>query len=115
MLRSRRRAYYKALAAQALVGFVSGDVGMAHAQDSQSSQNSQNAQGPFRLRRSDAVVVTQGGGSLPVTNTGDSFCSGWCVAFVVLFSIMIAAALCVWAKAMRDRALREEGLAEARV
>ena len=103
MLRSRRKAYYKALAAQALVGFVSGDVGVAHAQDSQSS------------RRSDAVVVNQGGGSLPVTNTGDSFCSGWCVAFVVLFSIMIAAALCVWAKAMRDRALREEGLAEARV
>ena len=103
MLRSRRRTYYKALAAQALVGFVSGDVGVAHAQDSQSS------------RRSDAVVVNQGGGSLPVTNTGDSFCSGWCVAFVVLFSIMIAAALCVWAKAMRDRALREEGLAEARV
>ena len=103
MLRSRRKAYYKALAAQALVSMVSADVGVAHAQDSQSS------------RRSDAVVVNQGGGSLPVTNTGDSFCTGWCVAFVVLFSIMIAAALCVWAKAMRDRALREEGLAEARV
>ena len=103
MLRSRRRAYYKTLAAQALVGLVSGDVGVAHAQDSQSS------------RRPGVEVVNQGGGSLPVTNTGDSFCNGWCVAFVVLASIMIAAALCVWAKAMRDRALREEGLAEARV
>ena len=102
MLRSRKRAYYKALAAQALVGFVSGDVGVAHAQDSQSS------------RRSDAVVVNQGGGSLP-ENTGNGFCGGWCLGFVVLASIMIAAALCVWAKAMRDRALREEGLAEARV
>ena len=103
MLRSRRRTYYKALAAQALVGLVSGDVGVAHAQDSQSSQHSH---GP----------VNQGGGSrLPMANTEDSFCNGWCLAFVVLASIMIAAALCVWAKAMRDRALREEGLAEARV
>ena len=103
MLRSRRRTYYKALAAQALVGLVSGDVGVAHAQDSQSS------------RRPGAGVVNQGGGSQPVVNTENGFCGGWCLAFVVLASIMIAAALCVWAKAMRDRALREEGLAEARV
>ena len=103
MLRSRRRTYYKALAAQALVGLVSGDVGVAHAQDSQSS------------RRSDAVVNQGGGSRLPMANTEDSFCTGWCLGFVVLASIMIAAALCVWAKAMRDKALREEGLAEARV
>ena len=102
MLRSRRRVYYKALAAQALVSMVSADVGVAHAQDSQSS------------RRPGVAVVNQGGGSLP-ENTGNGFCTGWCLAFVVLASIMIAAALCVWAKAMRDRALREEGLAEARV
>ena len=103
MLRSRRKAYYKALAAQALVGFVSGDVGVAHAQDSQSS------------RRPGVGVVNQGGGSQPMANTGNGFCTGWCLAFVVLASIMIAAALCVWAKIMRDRALREEGLAEVRV
>ena len=57
-------------------------------------------------------VVNQGGGGLPSAAT-ESFCEGWCVGFVVLASVMVAGALCVWAKAMRDKARREEGLAEA--